>query len=180
MLQHILLMSVVAPLCAVSLVFYRSWAMNAWRTALLWSATCLQLGLLWAWHMPMLHAAAQTSIAIRAIMSVSLFLAAVGFWAAVLLTPSKSVWQAILALLVTGKLACLLSALLVFAPRQLYSPHGLEHAPTTLDDQQLAGLLMLTACPLSYVLAGTVLALAMINGLIREPQPSGWREPVAP
>ena len=65
-------------------------------------------------------------------------------------------WQAILALLVTGKLACLLGALLVFAPRPIYAGphHGFD-----LADQQMAGLLMLAACPMSYVLAGIVIAV---------------------
>jgi putative membrane protein len=182
MLLHILLMSVAAPLCAVGLVRHRlsvrRSVMNEWRAAPLWSATGLQMALLWAWHAPMLHAAAQSYIALRATMWVSLLLAATGFWAAVLLTPTKLLWQAMLALLVTGKLACLLGALLVFAPRQLYALHGMaHHAPPSLEDQQLAGLLMLVACPLTYVLAGILLAVKMMNGLParRSPAPIATR-----
>ena len=50
----------------------------------------------------------------------------------------------------------MLGALLVFAPRPIYSSghHGFD-----LADQQLAGLLMLAACPLSYVLAAIVIAV---------------------
>jgi cytochrome c oxidase assembly factor CtaG len=44
---------------------------------------------------------------------------------------------------------------------------------TDLTDQQLAGLLMITACPLSYVLAGVVLAAQMMRDLART---SGTRE----
>jgi putative membrane protein len=67
------------------------------------------------------------------------------------------------ALLITGKLFCLLAALLVFSPRVLY-PDALaahRHAPVAADllsDQHLAGLLMLVLCPLTYVLAGVLIA----------------------
>lgn len=72
-----------------------------------------------------------------------------------------------MALLLTGKLACLLGALLIFAPRELYRLHGLP----SLEDQQLAGLLMITACPLSYVVAGVAMAAQAIGDLERGPKP---------
>jgi putative membrane protein len=71
-------------------------------------------------------------------------------------------------LLVTGKLFCLLGALLVFAPRSLYllqNGHEAHFGPITIEDQQLAGLLMLLACPLSYLLAGVVIASRAIFAL---------------
>jgi putative membrane protein len=168
MLQHILLMNVMAPVCVAALARGLNWAPSARGAALLWWAAFVQMALLWAWHAPLLQQAAQGSHGIHAIMSASLFLAAVVFWTAVTLTPGSSSWRAILALLVTGKLVCLLGALLVFAPRPIYALHEMPHqAAASLDDQQLAGLLMLSACPLSYVLAGIVLAVEMINGLGR-------------
>jgi putative membrane protein len=62
----------------------------------------------------------------------------------------------VLALLLTGKLTCLLAVLLVFAPRALY-PHA------ALADQQFAGLLMLAACPLSYLGAALVITLRIVG-----------------
>lgn len=85
----------------------------------------------------------------------SLFLAALAFWVLLLDMMERSGWQAILGLLLTGKLACLLGALLIFAARPLYSD-------AALADQQLAGLLMITACPLSYIAAGVVIAARLI------------------
>lgn len=180
MLLHTVLMSTAAPLCAIGLVWRFRSAASVWRPAPLWWATGLQIAVLWAWHVPVLHAAAHASAGIRALMWASLFSAAAGFWAAILLTPRRQLWHAMLALLITGKLVCLLGALLVFAPRELYAMHGMaHHAAPALDDQQLAGLLMLAACPFAYVLAGIVLAVQMIGGLTG-PQPRAYGGPVAP
>jgi putative membrane protein len=90
-----------------------------------------------------------------------ILVSAVVFWLSVCSARPAQWWQAIVALLVTGKLACLLGALLVFAPRPIYSGHhGFD-----LADQQMAGLLMLAACPLSYVLAGIVVAVETLGKL---------------
>jgi putative membrane protein len=100
----------------------------------------------------------------------ALFLAALLFWLALLTISAASRWQTIPALLLTGKLACLLAALLIFAPRTLYVSaghlaHAAEHfsALRALDDQQLAGLLMITACPLSYLVAAVIITVQLIG-----------------
>jgi putative membrane protein len=104
---------------------------------------------------------------LQAFMHVSLFIAALCFWSALLALPQRRRWHAIPALLLTGKLACLLAALLVFAPRLLYEahPHFALHATAAdaLADQQLAGLLMIVACPLSYLIAGVVFAAQILG-----------------
>jgi putative membrane protein len=74
--------------------------------------------------------------------------------------------------LVTGKFACLLGALLIFAPRDLYALPGLVFAlcssgESSLADQQLAGLLMVTACPLSFLTSGVAIAARMLSDLER-------------
>jgi putative membrane protein len=116
------------------------------------------------------------SVAGHVAMHGSLFLAALCFWKAVLALSGSASWKSILALLVTGKLACLLGVLLIFAPRLLYLAlagghvHGGVHdlvVTSSLADQQLAGLLMIAACPLSYLLAGVVIATRMIRDLGR-------------
>ncbi len=96
-------------------------------------------------------------------MQSSLLLAALLFWYSVIFAEAR--WYSLLALLTTGKLFCLLGALLTFAPRpiypqlrELYAQAGHFPVETALSDQQLAGLLMLVACPLIYVLASVVLA----------------------
>ena len=94
------------------------------------------------------------------LMQVSLFLIATLFWTCVVQARGNARWQAILGLVITGKLSCLLAALFIFSPRFLYA--GDHHAAAVwIGDQQLAGLLMITACPLSYLTAGLVLALQL-------------------
>jgi len=158
MIVHIAAMNVAAPLVAV-----------AWKraplpatSAALWSATFAQLGLLWALHAPAVHHAAHASPPLLAALHVSLFLAALAFWIAIANAGARR-WQAMLALVVSGKLACLLGVLLIFAPRPLFGPHG-AHAMQVegLADQQMAGLLMIAACPLSYVLVAVIVAAQVI------------------
>jgi putative membrane protein len=97
-------------------------------------------------------------------MHATLLIAAIWFWLTLIRLRAEQQWQGILALLITGKLACLLAALLVFAPRPVLTAHGHNHAlGQALDDQHLAGLLMIVACPASYVLAGILIAVRLIG-----------------
>jgi putative membrane protein len=99
---------------------------------------------------------AMASMLRMVVMQVSLLMIATAFWTAVFARYRCSGWQAIVAVLVTGKLFCLLGALLVFSPRPLYAPELVSFA-----DQQLAGLIMLTACPLTYV--GVAFAMTLVG-----------------
>jgi putative membrane protein len=110
--------------------------------------------------------AASSGLAQLALIAV-LGVTAIWFWSAVI---AAADWRALAALLLTGKLACLLGALMVFAPRDLYELPGLTLAlcvsgPSTVADQHLAGLLMITACPLSYLVTGVALAAKMLGRL---------------
>jgi len=145
---HIGVMSALAPLAAVAALrffFDPSWARSA-----LWGATGLQIVLLWTLHAPALHVLPGL---VQTAAHLLLAGAAFVFWMAVLALPRAEKWKALLPLVVTGKLACLLGVLLIFAPRLLY---GAAHGAPGLEDQQLAGLLMVTACPLTYLVAAIV------------------------
>lgn len=150
MAGHIAVMNLAAPLAALALA--RGGAAD--RPRLFWGVCVLQIVLLWFWHAPSVQSHLH-SLPLQAVMHGSLFLAALAFWVLLLDMMERSGWQAILGLLLTGKLACLLGALLIFAARPLYSD-------AALADQQLAGLLMITACPLSYIAAGVVIAARLI------------------
>lgn len=154
MLQHIVLMNVVAPLLLLALrphlpaTLWQSWP---------WAAA-VQLSLLWAWHAPATMNAALGSHLLHVAMQGSLFLSALWFWSSLITMPQPARWRGLFSLLVTGKLFCLLGALLIFAGRPIYSAAGHGNGPIALADQELAGLLMIVACPLSYVAAGVVIA----------------------
>ncbi|WP_281032579.1 cytochrome c oxidase assembly protein [Phyllobacterium salinisoli] len=171
MVTHIILMNACAPL--IALACNRIWPANQPKSRmpvrnLLFPAMIVQLALLWAWHAPPALDAAMRSHALHLLMQASLFLGALWFWSAIFLIGGHRRWRAILALLITSKIFCLLGILFVFAPRTLYpavlSGHHAAHlSGITVADQQLAGLLMLTACPATYVLAGIVIATLWFN-----------------
>lgn len=153
MAVHIAVMNVVAPLAAAWRPLSFSWA---GRGRFLVAAAVGQMVLLWASHLP--HAVS-ASMSLHLPVLVALAAAAISFWIAILAAISKARWAAVAALLLTGKLSCLLGALLIFAPGEIYR--------VPIDDQQLAGLFMITACPLSYVVAGIVLAAQALADLDR-------------
>lgn len=182
MLAHILLMNAVAPLLALAAsrtVLSRSGSPGQRRV---FPAMLVQLAVLWAWHAPPVLDATMQSGTLHLAMQASLLLSATWFWSAVLANGEEGAWRAILALLVTSKLFCLLGVLLVFAPRTLYyavpAAHGhvaAQPAPM-LADQQLAGLLMLVACPITYIVAGIVIAGRWLTRLEAAGQPGSRRQ----
>jgi putative membrane protein len=129
------------------------------------AATLAQLLTFAAVHAPSVHAIAGRS-SLLSVAHVCLFAESVWFWLAVLGTHGAGRWRSLLALLLTGKLVCLMAAILVLAPRMLFV--GKSHAAhgASLADQHLAGLLMLAACPLTYVLAGVVIAGQWLRDLV--------------
>jgi putative membrane protein len=168
MALHILAMNVVAPLVAIPLIPRIGSA--ALRPGVLALAAVFQMALLWAWHAPAVQLAASGLASAHFALAALLLLAATLFWTVLLALHTRQRWRSVVALLLTGKIACLLGGLLIFAPRDLYGIPGLDlvfcsTGPSSLADQQLAGLLMITACPLSYVVAGVVVAAQMLFSL---------------
>lgn len=191
MAVHIVAMNVAAPLAAVAWRsrFSRRLAAPLSPASGLWLATVVQLGLLWAAHSPPVHHLAQSSALAYVALQGALFFGALAFWMSVLDAISVR-WQAMLALLVSGKFACLLGVLLIFAPRFVFTSLPMQHAghvmlhavpgdqPAALADQHLAGLLMIAACPLSYVLTAIIMAAQTLADLERaSAQPVSRRTP---
>lgn len=169
MAQHILLMNLLAPVLALAL-----WRLRpALRPGHLVLAAVMQIVLLWAWHAPPVLPAVLAVPVLHLAMQLSLLGIALWFWMAVVAISGTASWRPILALLVTSKLFCLLGVLLVFSPRFLYGTAPLHHGHLMpgldqLADQHLAGLLMLVACPASYVLAGVIIAARWFTALKHE------------
>jgi putative membrane protein len=177
MMLHIASMNVAAPLLVAWAISF--WPVRGIRAMWLWIAALVQIVLLWIWHSPAIHDAIAHSPALGMALHGALFLAALSFWFALLTISTAARWQCIPALLFTGKLACLLAALLIFAPRTLYESathlvHAAGHLPA-LDDQHLAGLLMITACPLSYLVAAVLITVQLIGGSPTTAVPSARR-----
>lgn len=157
MVLHIVLMNVAAPLLAVAIA--GRCAQSDFPARWLWIASVAQLAVLWLAHIPVIHEAAMAHLSLRVTMYLTLGAAALAFWVACLGILAPSRWQTVPALAITGKLFCLLAALLVFSPRPLYG----AHAHGALEDQQLAGLMMIIACPLSYLLAALIISVQLIG-----------------
>jgi putative membrane protein len=156
MVWHIATMNVMGPLAATALVC----RLRAATPVQFGMVTAAQVSALWFWHVPAVQNAVVHQPAGAVVMHVSLFVLATLFWTGVLQLRGGNRWHAILALIVTAKLSCLLAVLLIFSPRLLYGVHHSVDA-AALTDQQLAGLLMVTACPLSYLAAAVILAIEM-------------------
>jgi putative membrane protein len=173
MAVHIASMNVIAPLAALALSRVETAAVRVLSAPwFLWLGTLVQLAVLWAAHSPLVHSAQQVAPVAAIALHAVLFCLALVFWVSIL-GSSAHPWQAMLALLVSGKFACLLGALLTFAPRPLFATHAGHHGDIApLADQHVAGLLMIAACPLSYVLTAVVLAVYTVNGLDKAVHPA--------
>ena len=160
--SHILAMNVVAPVVAGFVVAHGQGHRS--KPSWLWVATVAQIAAVWISHAPSVQTAAMALPGVQIATHGFLLAAALSFWVLLLSLPDTRRWHAIPALLLTGKLVCLLAALLVFAPRALYGTgHGNGAFVHPLDDQHLAGLLMIAACPLSYLVAAVVITIQLLN-----------------
>lgn len=169
MAVHIVAMNLAAP--ALALAWRIFGGGERARAGWLWPATALQLALLLGWHLPGVLTLAFASGAAMAAMHLSLFLAALAFWAAVIDAAEGAAWRPLVALAITGKIFCLLGVLYALAPRSIYagiaSSHEAMPPVDLLADQQLAGLLMLIACPIAYGLAGLAVAARWLSAFER-------------
>lgn len=159
MCLHVVMMNVVAPLLAAAAV--NRIHVSSFTARYLWITTAAQIALLWLMHVPAIHHALMDHSALRTMSYGLLTASALSFWLTLLRIPTPSQWHAIPALAVSGKVFCLLGVLLVFAPRPLYGEHDDLAA---LDDHQLAGLLMIVACPMSYLTVALLMTIRLIGG----------------
>jgi putative membrane protein len=164
MAVHILAMNVAAPAAVLAWRRFSAGPPDAGGIRWIGWAAALQIALLWLWHLPDAMAFAFGTRGGQVLMYLTLFAAALWFWHGIVNNAHAACWRALGALLFTGKLFCLLGILFTFAPRPLYARAaeicfgGRVSADILLADQQLAGLMMLVACPIFYVLAGVIIA----------------------
>lgn len=159
--HHVLLVSVAAPLLVLG------WPQGRMPVVRLGGlALAAHVVTLWFWHAPMPYEAALASDAVYWVMELTLLGSAIWFWQAVLRAPASSGWS-FAALLGAMVQMGLLGALITFAPRPLYLPHFLTTGPfglTTLEDQQLAGLIMWVPAALPYLLAALIRLAGLLGG----------------
>lgn len=178
MLDHIALLGLAAPAGAWTLRNHLPRVDG--RT--LAAVAAIQIALIWIWHLPPVFSAAHGAAVVHLAMTAVLYVSGLLFWCAIVGLSDRDRWQAILALLLTGKLFCLFAAVLVFSPRVLYNltgAHAHHGGATDIADQQLAGLIMIAVCPLTYVAAGIAIATRWFVAIdTRHPEPPRAHLPI--
>jgi cytochrome c oxidase assembly factor CtaG len=192
MIEHEIVMAVAAPL----LVLSRPAAGFLWalpkdlrhaiaraarsavaRSAWTWltkpiHATIIQAVAIWAWHLPTLFDAAVVNIPLHRFQHACFLVTGILFWWAMLRRSNRGAacGHLFLTMMHTG----ILGALIALAPHVLY-PVQTAQAPlwglTSLEDQQLAGLLMWI--PAGVIYAGAALAFAAL--WIRRAGATAWK-----
>jgi cytochrome c oxidase assembly factor CtaG len=188
MVEHEILMALAAPLIAVARpAGAMFWGLPAaWRgpiggigripaIAALWRwlaepglATVLHGLALWGWHAPIFYEAALSRSFVHWLQHLSFFLTGLLFWWALLRgrTRERGYGVAVLYLFATMLQTALLGIILTLARRPLYLLQT-QSSPawgiSSLEDQQLAGLVMWVPAGLAYALAALMLAAIWIS-----------------
>jgi putative membrane protein len=158
-LHHVLLIAAVAPLLALAFPVRRL------PSPPLAALVGLHTIILWVWHMPAPYEWGLASVPAYWLMQASLLVSAWLLWRAIFVSTAQP-GPALVALVATIGQMGLLAALIVFAPRPLYSVHFASTAAwgmNPLADQQLAGLLMWVPASLPYLGAGLWLAWSSLR-----------------
>lgn len=147
MLRHMTLVAIAAPLLVLGLP---ALGRHAPPVAV---AAALEFAVVWGFHLPLAHAAAQTTGA-WLVLEQALFLAAgVAVWASAL--PPAAPLAGAGGLLLTSMHMTLLGALLVLAPSDLYA--ALCGRAPDVSGQQVGGILMLAIGTPVYLIGGLAL-----------------------
>lgn len=168
MTMHMMVVAIAAPLIALAVAGSR-WDPVRWRPG--WfppiPVSVAELIIVWAWHAPLFHHVARSSV-IGLIAEQGTFLLAgllvwlSAFGGGVPRSPDRSA-AGIVALLLTSMHMTLLGALLALAPRPLYSHHHGIGDMSALADQHLGGAIMLLVGGIAYLTGGLWLTLDLIR-----------------
>ena len=164
MTAHMLVVAIAAPMLALGLtesVWNPAHHIPALAAPLL--ASLLELGVVWAWHTPVLHELARRNSFALVAEQTSFLAAGLYLWISVIAGRlQKRQGEGIVALLLTAIHMTLLGALLALAPRPLY---GHLHDPGigALDDQHLGGAIMILVGGASYLFGGLCLSWNLLH-----------------
>jgi putative membrane protein len=166
MAAHMIAVAVAAPLLALGL---RGTSADPVRLggpcANPLALSMVELAVVWLWHLPGARAAVGHHLPLLAVEFACFLLAGTLLWSAVLAARPASSAAGVGALLLTSMHMTLLGALIGLAPRLLY-PEA-SHAPPSglspLQDQQLAGVVMLMVGGVSYLLGGLVVLARLLR-----------------
>ena len=178
MLMHMSVVAVACPLLAAGIARGRfdpvRAGMRGWRAALLSPivASALEFVVVWSWHAPGPHHLARHAHGWLLVEQGSFLFVGMLVWMSALggAGPGRRDRSAagIAGLLMTSMHMTLLGVLLALASRPLYMHGGMDtvFGMSSLQDQQLGGVVMLTFGGASYLVG----ALWLLAGLLREPR----------
>lgn len=155
MARHMAVVAVAAPLLAAGTP--PGWLAGVSPLV----ATLGELLIVWGWHLPAPHAAAQSSAFWFSVQHACFLLVGLALWRSVL-QPGRALAGAG-GMLLTSMHMTLLGALLILASRELY-PSGICGGPA---DQQMGGIIMLGLGTPIYLLAGLVLTARALREVER-------------
>jgi putative membrane protein len=179
--QHVVLLTVSAPLLALGITGRRSssaviarWQHRFLRsplvrrasrseTALVAAAIALQSAAVAAWHFPGPYQAAVRSPLVHAFEHAVFLGTAVLFWWTLLHTSRARLGFGVLALFVAALPGTALGVLMTFARSNWYPVYG--NGPAGLADQQMAGVVMWAVGSTAYMIAAVVLFAAWLSSL---------------
>jgi putative membrane protein len=167
--QHVVLLTVAAPLLAVAVPLRRRYGPG--RLAL---AAGVFAVMLWVWHLPGPYALTFRSDLAYWAMQAGLVGAAAWLWRGLLLGAATRPDAVLLAGLATAAQMGALGALLTFAPRPLFAPHAVSTLPwglTALEDQQLGGLLMWVPGGLAFAVVALPALARALRGEVKALRP---------
>ncbi|CAN5257927.1 cytochrome c oxidase assembly protein [soil metagenome] len=172
MAMHVSVVAVAAPLIAIGLAGSRRDPVRRWPALFApLVASVLEFAVIWGWHAPALHHAAQQLPVARIAEQASFLLVGLALWLSALGgAPDLRAARAgagIAAMLATSMHMTLLGTLIALAPRPLYAHAGFAGLDP-LEDQHFGGLIMLFGGGLAYLIGG----LWLLAGLLR-PQAGG-------
>jgi putative membrane protein len=163
MAKHMGVVAIAAPLLALGLaagpldpVRYRPGLFPPIPISL------IELVVVWTWHAPALHHAAQHSIALLALEQASFLISGLLMWLAAFgggpALRAQRRGAGVVALLLTSMHMTLLGALLALPTRALYA-----HAEQALDDQHMGGAIMLIVGGIAYLAGGLWLSAELLR-----------------
>ncbi|HEX5094418.1 MAG TPA: cytochrome c oxidase assembly protein [Acidimicrobiia bacterium] len=160
MVQHVLLLTVAAPLLAFGVSWGRDASARVARTALV-VGFAAQTIVMVGWHVPVVYDAANEHVPLHVFEHVTLLLGAGLFWWAVVHLPRPDLGFAVLALFASTLPCTAVGAGLALAPEPWYGAYP------SLSQQQMAGVLMWIVPGALFTVAGAAAFAAWITAAER-------------
>lgn len=128
-------------------------------------ASLAELLVVWGWHLPAPHRAAQAEPLVLALEQASFLLAGLWLWFACLgaAADPRRAAAGVVGLLLTALHMTLLGVLLALAPRALYGHAGHGGGEAALADQQAGGIAMLLVGGTAYLAGGLWLLARLLR-----------------